>query len=60
MGNNGQFELLDILTIFSVMLQITDHNRETARMGEDDSIMKKLDTVIENQKAIMERLAELG
>lgn len=60
MGNNGQFELLDVLTIFSVMLQITDHNRETARMGEDDSIMRKLDVIIENQKAIMDSIAALS
>lgn len=66
MDGNGQFGMLDVLTIMSVMLQLQDHNRDVKQLSNDD-LMKELqrqdreylEQVIENQKNILSELSQI-
>lgn len=68
MGNDfEEFGFLDILTIFSVMLQIKGYQFDIRQVSNDD-LMKELvkqdreylGKILENQKLIISKLAELG
>jgi hypothetical protein len=68
MGNDfEEFGFLDILTIFSVMLQIKGYQSDIRQVSNDD-LMKELvkqdreylGKILENQKLIISKLAELG
>lgn len=68
MGNDfEEFGFLDILTIFSVMLQIKGYQPDIRQVSNDD-LMKELvkqdreylGKILENQKLIISKLAELG
>lgn len=68
MGNDFEgFGFLDILTIFSVMLQIKGYQSDIRQVSNDD-LMKELvkqdreylGKILENQKLILSKLAELG
>lgn len=68
MGNDfEEFGFLDILTIFSVMLQIKGYQYDIRQVSNDD-LMKELvkqdreylGKILENQKLIISKLAELG
>lgn len=68
MGNDfEEFGFLDILTIFSVMLQIKGYQFDIRQVSNDD-LMKELvkqdreylGKILENQKLILSKLAELG
>lgn len=68
MGNDfEEFGFLDILTIFSVMLQIKGYQSDVRQVSNDD-LMKELvkqdreylGKILENQKLILSKLAELG
>lgn len=68
MGNDfEEFGFLDILTIFSVMLQIKGYQSDIRQVSNDD-LMKELvkqdreylGKILENQKIIISKLAELG
>lgn len=68
MGNDfEEFGFLDILTIFSVMLQIKGYQTDIRQVSNDD-LMKELvkqdreylGKILENQKLIISKLAELG
>lgn len=68
MGNDfEEFGFLDILTIFSVMLQIKGYQSDIRQVSNDD-LMKELakqdreylGKILENQKLILSKLAELG
>lgn len=62
-----EFGFLDILTIFSVMLQIKGYQSDIRQVSNDD-LMKELvkqdreylGKILENQKLILSKLAELG
>lgn len=67
-GQNGRdFELLDILTIMSLVLQVNDHDRDVKQLSNDD-LMKELqrqdreylERIVRNQEKILEKLAALG
>ena len=63
-GNN--FEFFDVLTIFSVMLQLMGYQNDISQSSNDD-LMKELQTqdrryldkIIENQNKILSILSEL-
>ena len=68
MNNNGNnLDLLDVLTILSVMLQIMGYKNDISQSANDD-LMKELqrqdkaylEKIIENQNKILEKLAKLG
>ena len=68
MNNNGNnLDFLDVLTILSVMLQIMGYKNDISQSSNDD-LMKELqrqdkaylETIIENQNKILEKLAKLG
>lgn len=68
MNNNGNnLNILDMLTILSVMLQIIGYQNDMSQSSNDD-LMKELqrqdkaylEKIIENQNRILEKLAELG
>ena len=68
MGNDfEEFGFLDILTIFSVVLQIKGYQSDIRKVSNDD-LMKELvkqdreylGKILENQKLILSKLAELG
>ena len=68
MGNDfEEFGFLDILTIFSVMLQIKGYQSDIRQVSNND-LMKELvkqdreylGKILENQKLILSKLAELG
>ena len=68
MGNDfEEFGFLDILTIFSIMLQIKGYQSDIRQVSNDD-LMKELvkqdreylGKILENQKLILSKLAELG
>lgn len=68
MGNDfEEFGFLDILTIFSVILQIKGYQSDIRQVSNDD-LMKELvkqdreylGKILENQKLIISKLAELG
>ena len=68
MGNDfEEFGFLDILTIFSVMLQIKGYQSDIRQVSNDDlrkELVKQdreyLGKILENQKLIISKLAELG
>ena len=63
-GNN--LDLLDMLTILSVMLQIMGYQNDMSQSSNDD-LMKELqrqdkaylEQIVENQNKILEKLADL-
>lgn len=65
--NERGFELLDILTIMSLVLQVNDHDRDVKQLSNDD-LMKELqrqdreylERIVRNQEKILEKLAALG
>ena len=64
-GNN--LDVLDMLTILSVMLQIMGYRNDMSQSSNDD-LMRELqrqdkaylEKIIENQNKILEKLADLG
>ena len=66
-GNGNNLDLLDMLTILSVMLQIMGYQNDMSKSSNDD-LMKELqrqdkahlEKIIENQNKILEKLADLG
>ena len=66
-GNGNNLDLLDVLTILSVILQIMGYQNDMSQSSNDD-LMKELqrqdkaylEKIIENQNKIIEKLADLG
>ena len=66
-ANDNSLDFLDILTIFSVMLQVVGYKNDISQSSNDD-LMRELqkqdkmylDKIIENQNKILEKLADLG
>ena len=66
-ANDNGLEFLDILAIFSVMLQVVGYKNDISQSSNDD-LMRELqkqdksylDKIIENQNKILEKLADLG
>ena len=66
-ANDNGLDFLDILTIFSVMLQVSGYKNDISQSSNDD-LMRELqkqdksylDKIIENQNKILEKLADLG
>ena len=66
-GRNNNFDILDMLTIFSVVLQIMGYQNDVSQSSNDD-LMRELqrqdkaylEKIIENQNLILEKLADLG
>ena len=66
-GNGNNLDLLDMLTILSVMLQIMGYQNDMSQSSNDD-LMRELqrqdkaylEKIIENQNKILEKLADLG
>ena len=65
-SDNG-LDFLDILTIFSVMLQVVGYKNDISQSSNDDLMRelqkqdkRYLDKIIENQNKILEKLADLG
>lgn len=66
-ANDNGLEFLDILNIFSVMLQVVGYKNDISQSSNDD-LMRELqkqdksylDKIIENQNKILEKLADLG
>lgn len=64
---NNNLNFLDMLTIFSVMLQIAGYQNDMSQSSNDD-LMRELqkqdkaylEKIIENQNRILEKLAEIG
>ena len=66
-ANDNGLEFLDILTIFSVMLQVVGYKNDMSQSSNDDLMRelqkqdkRYLDKIIENQNKILEKLADLG
>ena len=66
-ANDSGLEFLDILTIFSVMLQVVGYKNDISQSSNDDLMRelqkqdkRYLDKIIENQNKILEKLADLG
>ena len=66
-ANDNGLEFLDILTIFSVMLQAVGYKNDISQSSNDDLMRelqkqdkRYLDKIIENQNEILEKLADLG
>ena len=66
-ANDNGLEFLDILTIFSVMLQVAGYKNDISQSSNDDLMRelqkqdkRYLDNIIENQNKILEKLADLG
>ena len=66
-ANDNGLEFLDILTIFSVMLQAVGYKNDISQSSNDDLMRelqkqdkRYLDKIIENQNKILEKLADLG
>ena len=65
-GNGNNLDLLDVLTILSVMLQIMGYKNDMSQSSNDD-LMKELqrqdkaylEKIIENENKILEKLADL-
>ena len=65
-SNDNGLEFLDILTIFSVFLQVMGYKNDISQSSNDD-LMRELqrqnkaylDKIIENQNKILEKLADL-
>lgn len=67
MTDNNNISFLDMLTIFSVMLQISNYQSDQRSASNDDlmaELLKQdkeyLERIIKNQNKILEKLAELG
>ena len=66
-ANDNGLEFLDILTIFSVMLQVAGYKNDISQSSNDD-LMRELqkqdksylDKIIENQNKILEILNEIS
>ena len=66
-ANDNGLEFLDILTIFSVMLQVVGYKNDISQSSNDD-LMRELqkqdksylDKIIENQNNILEILNEIS
>ena len=66
-ANDNGLEFLDVLAIFSVMLQVVGYKNDISQSSNDD-LMRELqdqdkmylDKIIENQNKILEKLADLG
>ena len=66
-SRNNNLNLLDMLTIFSVMLQIMGYQNDISQSSNDD-LMRELqkqdkaylEKIIENQNLILQKLADLG
>ena len=65
-SNNNGIGFLDILTIFSVMLQVMGYKNDISQSSNDDLMQEMrtqdrqyLDKIIENQNKILEKLADL-
>ena len=66
-GNGNNLDLLDVLTILSVMLQIMGYQNDMSQSSNDD-LMRELqrqdkaylEKIIENENKILEKLADLG
>lgn len=61
------FDLLDIITISSLILQIIDHNKTARQLTNDDLMQelqsqdrKYLDKIIENQNEILSILSQIN
>lgn len=66
-ANDNGFEFLDVLAIFSVMLQVVGYKNDISQSSNDDLMRelqeqdkRYLDKIIENQNKILEKLADLG
>lgn len=65
-GRNDNISFLDMLTIFSVMLQVMGYQNDVSQSSNDD-LMRELqrqdkaylETIISNQNKIMSILSEL-
>lgn len=65
-GNGNNLDLLDVLTIMSVMLQIMGYQNDMSQSSNDDLMNELqrqdkayLEKIIENQNKILEKLADL-
>ena len=64
--NGNNLDLLDVLTILSVMLQIMGYQNDMSQSSNDD-LMRELqrqdkaylEQIVENQNKILEKLADL-
>lgn len=66
-ANENGLEFLDVLAIFSVMLQVVGYKNDISQSSNDDLMhelqeqdKRYLDKIIENQNKILEKLADLG
>ena len=67
MNNNGNnLDFLDVLTIFSVALQIMGYQNDMSQSSNDDLMMELqrqdkayLEKIIDNENKILEKLADL-
>ena len=66
-ANDNGLEFLDILTIFSVMLQVVGYKNDISQSSNDDLMRelqkqdkRYLDKIIENQNNILEILNEIS
>lgn len=67
MNNSGNnLDLLDVLTILSVMLQIMGYQNDMSQSSNDDLMMELqrqdkayFEKIIENQNKILKKLADL-
>ena len=66
-ANYNGLEFLDILTIFSVMLQVVGYKNDISQSSNDDLMRelqkqdkRYLDKIIENQNKILEILNEIS
>lgn len=65
-GRNNNLSFIDILTVFSLILQMQNYQADLRSASNDDLLaeLQKQDkvyfeTIIENQKKILEKLADL-
>ena len=65
--NDNGLDFLDILTIFSVMLQVAGYKNDISQSSNDDLMRelqkqdkRYLDKIIENQNKILEILNEIS
>ena len=65
-SNGNNLDLLDVLTILSVMLQIMVYQNDMSQSSNDDLMSELqrqdkayLEKIIENQNKILEKLADL-
>ena len=66
-ANDNGLDFLDVLAIFSVMLQVVGYKNDISQSSNDDLMRelqeqdkRYLDKIIENQNKILEKLADLG